>query len=307
MTASGSRHVFDRAGGVAEPHADRRLAAALRTIALIALLAPAAASGQEREVAVRPIEERQLERPPAWGLLLDEGGGWRAPTPAEALAALRGESNLLGAQSAVGPALALLRRWFESSEAELEALANALGDMLLANPEYPSEEFDLRHSVYAALAAALDTEDEGTPYPAAFDVLVRVYETRAARALADGGDDPFLEVHRRGTRTEANALGMALLDVYGADREGRGRAYLRDLFEASEPPPPCREVEGVALPPPGWEPPPGPPLPPCPNHSVWCAAGYPLMYGGELRPSKPRDVDDPPDPALFERLCRWGW
>jgi len=37
----------------------------------------------------------------------------------------------------------------------------------------------------------------GVPVPEAFDALVRIYETLAERALAEGGDDPFLEAARR--------------------------------------------------------------------------------------------------------------
>lgn len=44
----------------------------------------------------------------------------------------------------------------------------------------------------------VDADDlRGVPLPEAFDALVLIHETLAARALAEGGDDPFLEAARR--------------------------------------------------------------------------------------------------------------
>ena len=282
-----------------------RYAGAPGAIVLLWLLVPASVFGQEREAAVRPISERQLEAPPSSGLVMDEGGGWRAPTPAEALLALRGESNLLGAQPPDAPALSVLRQVHGArSPGELAALTDALVDILLADTEFATEEQRIQFEASSALRGASREREggKGTPYPAAFDALVRVYETRAARALADGGDDPFLEIHRRGTRAAAEGLGMALLRIYRADPEGRGRDYLLDLFAASEPPPPCH-LEGLV------EDPETAMLPPCPNHSVWCEAITPLMDTrgpGDPRSKKPRGIPAAPEGELFDRLCAWG-
>ena len=60
----------------------------------------------------------------------------------------------------------------------------------------------------------------GVPVPEAFDALVRIYETLAERALAEGGDDPFLEAARA-------ALGAGLPSVAG--RACRGRSNPRPV------------------------------------------------------------------------------
>ena len=52
----------------------------------------------------------------------------------------------------------------------------------------------------------------GVPVPEAFDAPVRIYEALAARALADGGDDGFLEAVRwdhAHKRQEANSDTLA--------------------------------------------------------------------------------------------------
>lgn len=114
-------------------------------------------------------------------------------------------------------------------------------------------------------------ENPGEPVPEAFDALVRIYETRVARALASGGDDPFLEAafrdHARRTSTgeettfEEWQLYFALGDLFRADLgpDGRGWAYVLALFKRSKPP--CKD---------------GPDEPPdCTvgPGSTWCAAG----------------------------------
>ena len=284
---------------------------ALGTAVLTVLLAPPAGRGQEREPAVRPIEERQLEAPPVWGLLMDEAGGWRAPSSAEALAAMRGESNLMGAQlDNAAPAIAVLRQRFQSyPPADLDAFANALVEILLADTEYPSEENDLQREAFVVLAGAFDEREDGTPYEAAFDALVRVYETRAARLLAEGGTDPFLEAHRRHPRHVGAMLGMDLSRVYRADPEGRGRDYLRTVFAASEPPPRCQMAGDIPPNPAGSQPPLQKVENLCPNHSLWCEAARPFVYEpGALQPKRRAsiDLDDPPDPQEYERLCEWG-
>ena len=289
-----------------------RYAGASGALALLWLLAPDALSAQERESGE-----------PGWapGLVLDEGGAWRVPTAHEALRALRGDSALPhGPVPENSLVVALLRGEHGSRpRAEREVLVEALVDMTLIDAEFSSREHLLRSRAYSALMDAQGNASHlgGTPYPEAFDALVRVYETRAARLLAGGGEDPFREAHRAGPYVAAEGLAIALGRVYRADPEGRGRDYVRALFEASEPfpPPVCRRGSVFLVV--------GPDgeytaesrerceahraLPECPrpyNPSVWCEAGRYLMYEpGATRPRRPEDVADPPDPEAFKELC----
>ena len=226
-----------------------------------------------------PAQEREGGVP---GLVLDEGGGWRVPTADE-------------------------------------ALVESLVDMALVDAEFSSREHRLGSRAYSALMDARGNASHlgGTPYAEAFDALVRLYETRAARLLAGGGEDPFREAHRAGPCVAAEGLAGALISVYLADPEGRGQDYVRALFEASEPfpPPVCRRGSVFLVA--------GPDgeftaesmeryeahraLPECPrpyNPSVWCGAGRYLMYEpGATRPRQPDDVADPTDPEAFKELC----
>ncbi len=284
----------------------------LAAVALAGLLAPNALPAQERETG---------EREWAPGLVLDEGGGWRVPTAVEALRALRGDWSLLDDPDPDNsPAVALLREEHgPRTQAEQEALVDALVDLLLIDAEYSSDEYLVRSKAYATLSTAQRNASylRGTPYPEAFDALVRVYETRAARVLAGGGDDPFREAYRTGPARAASGLLGALIRVYSADPEGRGRDYLRALFEASEPlpAPVCRRGSVPLIMGPNgeitassreqyeaWL-----ALPECPkpyNPSVWCEAGRLLMYEpGATRPHRPDDIADPPAPEVFEELC----
>ena len=281
-------------------------------VALAGLLAPDALPAQERESGE-----------PGWapGLVLDEGGGWRAPTADEALRALRGDSAPpRGPTSEHSLVVALLRGEHGARpQAEREALVEALVDMALVDAESSSEEHRLGSRAYSALMDAQGNASHlgGTPYPEAFDALVRVYETRAARLLAGGGEDPFREGYRTGPSLAVRRLEGALISVYLADPEGRGRNYVRALFEASEPfsPPVCRRgLVPLVRGPDGfvtaesrerheaWL-----ALPECPrpyNPSVWCEAGRYLMYEpGATRPRRPDDIADPPDPEAFKELC----
>ena len=279
-------------------------------VALAGLLAPNALPAQERETG---------EREWAPGLVLDEGGGWRVPTAVEALRALRGDWSLLDDPDPDNsPAVALLREEHgPRTQAEQEALVDALVDILLIDAEFSSDEFLVRSKAYATLSTAQRHASylRGTPYSEAFDALVRVYETRAARVLAGGGDDPFREAYRIGPSLAASGLVGALISVYSADPEGRGRDYVRALFEASEPlpAPVCRRGSIMLMVGPDgeyintdqyetWL-----AQPECPkpyNPSVWCEAGRFLMYEpGASRPRRPDDVADPPDPEVFEELC----
>ena len=157
----------------------------------------------------------------------------RQPTVREALEALEREWD---------PAAAVLRQAFgPRPEAELAELADRLGEMM-ADTTLPR---DVRlHASFALERAASDAyNDGGTPYPRAFDILVRVYE--------------------------GTGIGLALRGVYRADPE-RGTAYVRDLFERSERPALCFRGEAW-----GRIPDPGDP-PDCvgdPGETPWCRAG----------------------------------
>ena len=142
-------------------------------------------------------------------------------------------------------------------------------------------------------------EYPGEPVPEAFDALVRIYETRVARALASGGGDPFLEAAFRGearrtptgerTTFEEFQLYHALGEIFAADLgpDGRGWAYVLALFKRSKPP--CKERDGAPEPPdctvgPG---------------SAWCAAGR-LLHMTTLGDARPWPG---PDPDLWGRRC----
>ena len=220
-----------------------RISRLLKLALCAALLAPSASTAQNKP--------SRLAR--ANGMVADEGGGWRFPTPADALQVLREEWKGRSAQ-------AVLRQEFESRpQAELDALANELADILLAgNPEFGSDAEKIQRAAASALVmsakrvkwwiAGLDRwqeDDEatpGTPFAGAFDALVRVYETRAARALANGGTDPFQEAYREGRPIGLSSgytdLIAALGDIYWADPPGIGGDYLLALLETAEPPEP---------------------------------------------------------------------
>lgn len=265
------------------------------------LLTPITVSGQQSERAPATPEDR------LW-LVQSEAGEWREPTITDALLALRGESGLVRPGAEATPAISILRQVHTlRSLIELQAFANRLGDILLLDVEYRSPEYHTQVKAYAALVAAMDTgrSQRGRPYPAGFDVLVRVYETRADRVLAGGGTDPIHEAHRRGSRAEIRGIESALDDIYYADPEGRGSDYMRRLAESSTPPPPCRDVGGVVSPP-GSEV--DLSMPPCPNHSLWCRAVGKFMYEnpGTLEPPRkpPESVlPNGPDGETFDRLC----
>ena len=111
------------------------------------------------------------------------------------------------------------------TSAELDALADRLAAMM-ADATLPEHVRDNAES--ALLGAARPAEPlrpggpilKGTPYPRAFDLLVQVYEG-GTRQL--GGHHYLL-----GT-------------IWRADPE-RGPAYVRDVFERSEPPALCSDI-----------------------------------------------------------------
>ena len=151
------------------------------------------------------------------------------------------------------------------------------------------------------------TDDDlgGVPVPEAFDALVRIYETLSARALADGGDDPFMEAAWRdhegrtpdGHDTTFEVLRMysSLQHIFDADPApgGRGWAYVLALFERSKPP--CREGDG----------PPEPPDCTVGPGSVWCAAGDLLHQNAIKRDLSGARPWPGPNQDLWERRCRY--
>lgn len=167
---------------------------------------------------------------------------------------------------------------------EIGALAERLADILLSD----TISWRVRVEIGLALKGATNRfgnydygYGSGTPHLPSFDALVRVYETRAARALADGGTDPFREAARRdaeaeraglvssGRKGETSLLADALDDVFRAEHDGRGLDYVRGLHHGSERPPDCRwSYWGLY--------PPGDGPPQCTGEwvkSMWCVTG----------------------------------
>ena len=259
----------------------------LGAVALLALLAPGGVMGQERE-----------DRPPSAagyvrGMVLDGAGGWRAPTPADALRALRGDPDVLPhLDGDLGsPAITVLRQELESRPAaELDELAHALADLILTSedPDITSEEYGLQRDIFSVLAYAARTSGRGTPHPGSFDALVRVYETLVAEALAGGGTDPVAEITRRRPGGSLRVWG-ALRSIFRADRDGRGADYLLAVIAASKPPE--RETGD-------WHPSPD---------SLWCVAASIVRSGAGAPPEENPRRGELPDIALdddmFYQLC----
>ena len=191
-------------------------------------------------------------------MTIEEAIAEEATTIEEALEELQGEARQLWS-----PAVRLLRQVTllgipvnPLPAAELDAFADRLAAMVL-DPTLPEH---VRDNAHSALANAADVRHNlrGMPYARAFDLLVQVYES--------GYDD-------------------ALGSIFWFDPE-RGPAYVRDVFEHSEPPPVCQwHHDGDR----GWRPIvggaswiPGDDLPPqCDGYSFrrdarptpWCRAG----------------------------------
>ena len=238
---------------------DSRITMLYGALAMAALLWPSGAEAQE----VR------LTR--ADGRVRADGGGWRAPTPADALRVLRED---LGVRSPYQVATAVLRQVHEPRPPEeLDALADALAEILegrapsflRAPDDRYAKMYEQAHSSLFA-AAMRDPEVPGTPHDGSFAALVRVYETLAARALENGGTDPFEETYRADRRLsspEYRQLSEALRSITFARPDTEGRDYLLALLEAAEPPVPYTHNGHVP--------------------SVWCEAGKMLRPPSRVR------------------------
>ncbi|WP_419938214.1 hypothetical protein [Candidatus Palauibacter sp.] len=202
---------------------------------------------------------------------------WQAPSPAVALRALMVPHE--PGHSGNAPAIAVLRQQFEPrSKAELDAFAaELLGVMREGNG-------DQRRDAAIVLLVAANSEskdgvwpaDPGTPYAGAAEVFRRLYESY---------EDPL--------SGEAKTALADLLDSGGID-------YVRALFEASEPPPPCQPQGGGVRSGERHE-----MDNPCPNPpNMWCQAGKLLLYGAEL--AHERSLAGAPDRVRYRQLCESG-
>ena len=256
----------------------RRARAAAGAVALAALLAPHALPAQEE------AEDRRRWMGP--GLVLDEDGRRRPPTPADALRLLAETAIEPPGQQygyASFPAVAVLTQRYERHpRAELDALADAMVKMILADESVEGRVRKklVRHLRSASQADAFPPGAGATPYEGAFDRLRRVYETLADRALAGGGPDPFHALYdtRDAEPDDAqfsrrDALRRALFYVYHADPAGRGRDYVLAIIARGQP-------EGVT-----WE-----------TYSAWCAASK-LLHEN--------DPESLPDHDAYRANCRF--
>ncbi len=218
-------------------------------------------------------------------LLLPAFSSAAQPTPESALRSLQQEAAGEGSVwSGTREAEAVLRQVYEPrSAAELDAFAAALEEMCLNGTE---REFSVALS---ALRLASYEKGEGTRYAAALDVLIRIYESI--------NDQPG---HPKAVET------LDAIETAG------GKAYIRQIFEASEKPPPCIQSGGsVAVNS-------DPALLPenvCPNISFWCDAGRvlllgvdpnPRVEGGVLTITVPYHTDEGPDRVEYYSLCTDG-
>ena len=227
----------------------------ITALATLAGLFPALPASAQDSLRLPPY-------PPAPGMIPTGDGGWRQPTVKDALELLaREKKEVLSPEdfydpsvwqgSPYDPAVAILRQAFgPRPEAELAGLADRLGEMMADT----TLSRDIRYNASAALriSASDAYNDEGTPYPRAFDVLVRVYES--------GSDG-------------------ALTTIFLADRKHRGLAYVRNLFERSERPALCFREWGIT----GAR-------PNCvgdPGRTPWCRAGG-ILYREIVREAKRR-------------------
>ena len=203
---------------------------------LAALPAPGALQGQERE-------EGERKRWSGPGLLWDEAGRARPATPTDALRLLEEWADRPDQSYglAIDPTVAVLTQRYERrARPELDELADAMIRMILADD---TSEGRVREELGWALVSASRTGDPGweqggAAYEGAFDRLRQVYETLAARALAGGGPDPFYVLYEDYSDENwyrREALFGALVRLYLADPEGRGREYMLSIIARGRP------------------------------------------------------------------------
>ena len=263
----------------------RQASKALGAIVFTALLTPSKGVTQERQ----SIPEEVLVGP---GLVLDEDGNERWPTPDDALRALRDPSILPPGVTRLGPAGSVLGQEYERRRpTELDALANALADVILTSEGFDMtddrDEYDLQRGILSTLGSAASGGERGTPHPGSFDALIRVYETLVAEALADGGTDPVEELERRKGPGYGWRLKSALRWIFLADMVGRGANYVLAVVAATEPP----NLEET------WPMRPG---------SLWCEAADIVRFGDGPTEENPRRGELPAaalDDEAFYQLC----
>ncbi len=229
-------------------------------------------------------QEAVRRAPARTGMVLDEDGVSRPPTPEDALRVLR--------EGSIDPALAVLRQVFEPrSPEELDRFASDLGEIILTTNPADEDRIAFEARMGLLLAALQYEGGRGTPYAGAYDQLVRVYETLVARALENGGTDPFKEMHRLdeaepGGRPRYAQLSGVLSSIFAADPERRGADYVVALIEGAEPP----ELEEYSAPAP----------------TLWCNAADALYQNGEGRLTLMREVAGD-EKFILSRCNQLGW
>ena len=226
----------------------------MKKLLMLCLLLPATVAAQQG-------------RTPARGLVLDDAGELRPPTPALAMQALMEPKQ--GHNNPDEPAIAVLRQTYEPrSAAELDLLVARLAQVALEGEGEPQ-----RYARLALSAAADDGEGRGTPYPGALSALIGVYE----RAIEQ--DDDYAQRH--------------LFSIYFAGSRGEG--YVAGVLQTTPVPSRCMptglvERDGLAAD--GID-----PNNPCPNESPWCDAGVILRDFQHAAA---------PDDRLLDERCGWG-
>lgn len=184
------------------------------------------------------------------GLVLSPSGKWVAPTPRSALRALR-RAGEPGRFNHATPAVSVLTRRFDDwPRAELDALADELVRIVIAElpPDGRSPTMGRGEAAEALSALYMSGLSQyehpfgelGVPYEGAFDALLRIWE-------ASHGDAP---VGRRW-----DPVG-ALSGLYGLEPEGRGRELLHAEVAAAEVPTSVGNRQ----------------------HTPWCAVVRPMYY-----------------------------
>ena len=243
---------------------------------------------------------------PTAGMVHDGDGEWRPPTPADALRALA-DASVPRRQAAEAVLRQVYGPW---PEADLAALADALADAIIdgrSRPGFSGRAFDMRRALESAAMTPVGRKfrrgwrrplsnrpegpeelerDPGTPYPGAWDALIRVYEHLEERWRSAGGTAAF--------------PGPTLSAVFLSDPMGRGGGYVRGLFDAAKPPPPGLTVIGKQS--------------PETNSYLWCQAGQ-YLYGDIFRnrwsPDALAELGTPPlltdsEAEKYTKLCGKG-